>query len=45
MIILVTTGATRITTKRFKKSESHIRKTFNRFATKDITHNMESTAV
>ena len=44
MIILATTGATGITTKRFKKkSESHSRKTFNTFATKDITHNMEST--
>jgi hypothetical protein len=46
MIILVITGATGIITNRFKeKFGCRSRKKFNRFATKDITHNMERTTI
>jgi len=50
IIVPVITGAIAILTKIKKKFGSHIRKTFDRFTTKDsctwnITHNTESTAV
>jgi hypothetical protein len=50
MITPVRNGATGIVTKGFKNFGSHTRKTFNTCTTKDsytrnITHNIESTAV